>query len=1141
LKKVTIFLASSGDVQAERDMVAQACEDIRNDKFYRRFFDLELLRWDDPKRQVPFLLFESMQESVERQIGKASDCDLLVAIYKHRYGTHLPTDKHGKNDRGLPWTGTEWEVTAAHRGKVPVAVFRNMQPLSLASSLTAEQRADANRQFDAVCNFFESKCHGMCAGGGWVEYDGAASFAAELTNRLRSLISDLLPDEAVLELLGAPALAARAASPVLQAAQRELHAALLIHNTVRDTTLLERVLAEPISSIEAYLLQRYAYWAVQEGPTLHQHFVNLNLVTDRGAGRPGNRFNTEPFTNLPAMLATVSGAHAWLLVGDPGGGKSTLMQHYEMTHAVHTLRRLHEAQAAGAATGTAQERPELVIWQRLAEHRLEAGPGAAANEAEVEPERGTWLARRWYERYADLPPLAELQKRFRVRWLLDGLNEIQRADDKARQQAQEAWGDWLQQPGALGPGSPLPPIFSVRRRDLTVSLGEHTRQASVAAWTAEQQQAYCRQRLGPNNSLWIEIEKDAALRELSGNPFQLDAQCELFAALRRPAAHRAELMSGLAWLRLRHAHARDELKFDGLLGREDKLELSDDSKWMQPTCLLRLPDEGVLIRTLDQVALAMHQASGGTALSVPCTQVATALPAGPNDLREAWLRAAERLHLAEAGREFRFAHHLWQEFFAARGMAQQGPGPQWASALQAPALKQLEDVVAALGALDPLPGPGTTPWEETFKMAVLLSPHAAAWIEALMPVNLALAGRAAAALPVGWSTQLLGQLKRALLARSRDAAVDVRLRIEAGEALGLLGDDLRYDVIRSTAGVQVRLPNAEHWVAVPAGAYRIGSEREDKDSEGDEYPVTPVNLEAFEMAFAPVTNAEFECFMRAGGYDDERWWAWQGEEALTWLETGLRNQGAEDLVRQVRDAFASDWNEALRRWPNIANSPATLEQVRGWLKLSESQFIATLESNFGAAAPNGRPRFWDDSNFNHKLQPVVGVCCYEARAYAQWLTRQVADGHTYFIPTEAQWEAAARGVTRSLWPNGHGEPQDAWALNVEPAHLRRSSPVGCFSHSHRIGASVLGAPVAVVDLSGNVLEWCSNAHAPYVEGHFNQPSTGGASLGRAVRGGSWSYHAAQARPAYRGRGRPINRDGGLGFRLVRCPIQNTEH
>jgi formylglycine-generating enzyme required for sulfatase activity len=1152
-RTLKVFLASSGDVAAERDMVEAELKKIENHAACREWIQFDLERWDDEHRQVPFTAAHDMQGAVEEYKGPSNQAQLVIAIYKHRFGLPLPEAKYRLSPSGKPWTGTEWEVVGALQTmdaakkaglacKLDVMFFRSKEPFATRDGQSQQDKRTAFDQYMAVEEFFAGNAHGLNPGGENF-YADTGAFAAVFNGRVTEWVvkhhmpKPSAPNPTAPE--NGPASIAKQATQDLTADQTDLHQRLLSVDVVRDKALLSRVRAAPIHSVITYLLHRYAHWALLEGFALQQHFVNLDLVTDMGRGFEGQRHERKPFKTLPDLLQAAPDAQAWLLVGDPGGGKSTLMQHYELTQAVATLRALAAPLQAGG------ERPELVIWQRLAEHRVNKQFDEAGIAIATEPAPGPWLGGEWARLYKHLPPLADLAQQFRLRWLLDGVNEIQCQDEEARVLTLKAWAAWADGAGA-GPGevhSSLPPIFSVRRRDLSSGLGSHTRQAAVSTWTADQQRAYCEQRLGPDNRLWPEIEKDAQLRDLSGNPFQLSAQCELVHALDRPARNRAELMSGLAWLRLRRAHAKGELNASGLLGREDQRELSDATAWKQPQTLLRLPNQGALVKTLDAQALAMHQASGGAALSVPCNQVATALPGGDEEgrPREAWLRATERLHLAEAGREFRFSHHLWQEFFAARGLCTQAPSARWLALLKAPELKPLDEVVNELGALDPLPGPGTTPWEETFKMAVLLSPYAAAWIEALMPVNLALAGRAAAALPEGWNAKLLGQLKHALLARSRDAAVDVRLRIEAGEALGLLGDDLRYEVIRSTAGVQVRLPNAEHWAAIPAGTYRIGSEREDKDSDGDEHPVTPVDLEAFEMAFAPVTNAEYECFMRAGGYDDERWWAWQGEEAMTWLKTGLRNQASEDQIRQLRNAFASDWNKALKQWPDIAKSPGDLEQIQGWLQLSESQFIAVLESNFGAAAPNGQPRFWDDSNFNHKLQPVVGVCCYEARAYARWLSQRVAGGYSYCLPTEAQWEAAARGLARSLWPHGPGEPQGAWALNAEAAHLRRTSPVGCFSQADRQGASVLGAPVAMVDLAGNVWEWCSNLYAPYPKGQFNQPSIGGARLGRAVRGGAWYDLVAQARPASRDGALPILRILNLGFRLVRCPIQNTEH
>ena len=971
-----------------------------------------------------------------------------------------------------------------------------------------------------VCAFFAGNGHGLISGG-WNPYADAAAFPAAFERRFKEWLVRRRDSKT------APAQPSPAAAPsLLNAAQADLHQRLLLDTVVNDRDLLTRVHVAPVRSIQAYLLHRYAHWSLREGPALLQHFVNLDLITDLGPGVEGQRHQRRRVHSLPELLAADLAAEAWLLVGDPGGGKSTLMQHHELTQAVATLRAL----AAG------EVRPELAIWQRLSEHRAEAGPGGQATPP---PSPADWLAGMWQSQYSELPPLAELRGRFRLRWLLDGLNEIQREDDAARQRALADWAAWIGH--APGAATQAPPIFSVRRRDLASGLTPGTRQAALAAWTPEQQRDYCEQRLGPGNPLWPQIEADAALRDLSGNPFQLAAQCELYAALGRPAANRAELMSGLAWLRLRRAHQRHELDAPGLLGREDQRELSDAAHWQQH--LLRLPDQGALVATLDAQAQAMHQHGQGVAVSLPCGEVAATLGQRDPALRQAWLDASEHLLLAEAGRDFRFSHHLWQEFFAARGLAGQAPTPQRLALLQPPELEPLQDSVARLGALDPLPGPGATAWEEAFKLAMLLCPEAVRerWLGDTLAVNLALAGRAAAAVAPHLSAALLARLKQQLLARSRDAGVDLRLRIEAAEALGLLGDDIRYET-RSAGATAVRLPRAGHWLPVPARTYRIGSKPGEPGAGARESPVTPVVLPAFEMAFAPVTHAEFEHFIEAGGYEDEHWWAWQGDDAMTWRREGLRNEVYEKELRANRDEFRRDFNAAKA----ARSSWLTPAYEEGWMRpiadLSDAQFEREVERLCGARAPEGRPLFWHDTAFNQALQPVVGVSWYEARAYAAWLTQAIGDTHRYALPSEAQWEAAARGTERHRWPWGGGDPADPWLLNSAAAHLRRTSPVGCFPHAdRRRSAGAAGFSLSLVDLAGNVWEWCGNDYADYAVGLLNQASTSGASFARALRGGSWSNRAAHARPAYRSGNRPIDRDNDVGFRLVRCPIQSPEH
>lgn len=113
--------------------------------------------------------------------------------------------------------------------------------------------------------------------------------------------------------------------------------------------------------------------------------------------------------------------------------------------------------------------------------------------------------------------------------------------------------------------------------------------------------------------------------------------------------------------------------------------------------------------------------------------------------------------------------------------------------LRPPTLPPLDETLARLGHQEPLPPPDPSHWEEPVKLAVQLVRDPLPWLQALAPQNLALAGRAAVAcrqkaeaLPHGRA--VLDDLRQALLPRSRDPAVDVRLRIEAGLVLGELGD-----------------------------------------------------------------------------------------------------------------------------------------------------------------------------------------------------------------------------------------------------------------------------------------------------------------------------------------------------------------
>jgi formylglycine-generating enzyme required for sulfatase activity len=106
-----------------------------------------------------------------------------------------------------------------------------------------------------------------------------------------------------------------------------------------------------------------------------------------------------------------------------------------------------------------------------------------------------------------------------------------------------------------------------------------------------------------------------------------------------------------------------------------------------------------------------------------------------------------------------------------------------------------------------------------------------------------------------------------------------------------------------------------------------------------------------------------------------------------------------------------------------------------------------------------KPCRWNDAEWNSAEQPVVCVSWYEAVAYTRWLSEQT--GHPFRLPTEAEWEKAARGPEGLIWP--WGNEWLAGHANGEAAGIDKTMPVG----SYPDGASYYG----VLDMAGNAWEW----------------------------------------------------------------------
>ena len=169
------------------------------------------------------------------------------------------------------------------------------------------------------------------------------------------------------------------------------------------------------------------------------------------------------------------------------------------------------------------------------------------------------------------------------------------------------------------------------------------------------------------------------------------------------------------------------------------------------------------------------------------------------------------------------------------------------------------------------------------------------------------------------------------------------------------------------------------------------------------------------------------------------------------------------------------------------------------------------------------PEYWHEEKWNRPNFPVVGVNWYEAAAYASWLSEKT--GKNYRLPTEAEWEKAARGTDGREYP--WGNEFDKNNCNSKECGLGRTSPVGIFIKGE--------SPFGCLDMAGNVYEWCFDWFdgGYYKKSPKKNPQGPKTGSGRVLRGGCWFGVSSLCRASSRYRLNPVNRARLVGFRLVR--------
>jgi len=189
----------------------------------------------------------------------------------------------------------------------------------------------------------------------------------------------------------------------------------------------------------------------------------------------------------------------------------------------------------------------------------------------------------------------------------------------------------------------------------------------------------------------------------------------------------------------------------------------------------------------------------------------------------------------------------------------------------------------------------------------------------------------------------------------------------------------------------------------------------------------------------------------------------------------------------------------------------------GRFPVTHGEYAAFLEQTRRAAPP-----FWSEPMFAGPSQPVVGVSWYDATAYCAWLSEQTGQG--FRLPSEAEWERAARGGREgALYPWGDVAPSERPYAGFD-VKTGGPSPVGVNDPND----------FGLFDMSEGVHQWCSDHYDYNYYRYAPERNPQGAESGqrRSSRGGSWRHRIKFSRCAARSSLPPAFQYADYGFRLA---------
>ena len=175
----------------------------------------------------------------------------------------------------------------------------------------------------------------------------------------------------------------------------------------------------------------------------------------------------------------------------------------------------------------------------------------------------------------------------------------------------------------------------------------------------------------------------------------------------------------------------------------------------------------------------------------------------------------------------------------------------------------------------------------------------------------------------------------------------------------------------------------------------------------------------------------------------------------------------------------------------------------------------------GCTAPSSksshtRSSYYGNSQFDN--YPVIYVDWNQAKSYCDWAGK--ASGVTVGLPSEAQWELAARGTDGRTYPWGGTLDKSFANYNGSDTSAVCSYPQG-------------NSPSEACDMAGNVWQWTADWYGNYGTSPVSNPNGPADGTYRVLRGGSWDYSDNLVRSANRSGGDPSSADNDLGFRCAR--------